>query len=415
LGLLLALGLLAAGRPLAAQAPPAFEVWAIDQADAANGGNRLYIFRGDQLLGGEEAGPEVVDLEAAATGVGDGPGVRPHLLMFNRTHTHGVLANVTSGHVLFIRAADRQVVASIKVGVQAHGAMPSADDRVVIVANQDGKRLARIRSDFVAERFVYEPEADLDLAALEDAEHPDNAPICPLLYGPNTNKVYVTVRGGGLYVVDTAATPMRVVREYGRSVVAPAGCGGVAVGDKVYINSGTATSSDLYVVDSRTDAILKHLPMSDIGRDAHGLVVVGNGRYLWMSFRASGNIAVIDTQTDEVVGSFLVGSGPGRRPNIPGAAPDIMDVAPGLAPPVACEPASAPMCLAPGGEYLFISMRGPTPLTGGMPARGDRTGIQVVRVLDDGRTGDNIGFIPLGGPGADIHGLAVRLLELPAR
>jgi len=44
-------------------------------------------------------------------------------------------------------------------------------------------------------------------------------------------------------VVDTAATPMQVVREYGKSQIAPAGCGGVAVGDKVYVNSGTGTTS----------------------------------------------------------------------------------------------------------------------------------------------------------------------------
>ena len=221
----------------------------------------LYILGGESLLQGtEEALPEVVDLQAAASGVGDGPGVRPHLLMFNRLHTYGVLAYVASGHVQFIRTADRQVVASIDVGEQAHGAMPSPDDRHVIAANQNGKRLARIRTDFAREQFVYEPGADLDLGALEDADHPDNAPICPLLFGPNTSKIYVTMRGGGLYVVDAAATPMRVLRQYGRAEVAPAGCGGVAMGNKVYINSGTPTTSDLYVMDTTTGAIVKHRP-----------------------------------------------------------------------------------------------------------------------------------------------------------
>src|SRR5215207_3148403 len=121
-------------------------------------------------------------------------------------------------------------------------------------------------------------------------------------------------------------------------------------------------------MDTTTDAIVKHLALSGVGGDAHGLVFTGNGRYLWMNFRTTGNVAIIDTETDEVVSTFNVGSGPGRRPNIPGAAPDIMDIAPGFGQPLACEPASTPMCLTPGGEYVFASMRGPVPLTGGMSA-----------------------------------------------
>src|SRR5712692_11697870 len=113
--LALALAALPTAAPLAAQSAPGYEVWVVDQADAANGGALLYIFRGDQLAGPTptSATPEVVDLTAAAQGVGDGPGVRPHLLLFNDAHSHGILANVASGHVQFIRAADRRVVGSV--------------------------------------------------------------------------------------------------------------------------------------------------------------------------------------------------------------------------------------------------------------------------------------------------------------
>jgi hypothetical protein len=417
--LALALCIVLAGpiTPLAAQGGPAdFELWAVDQADTDAGGNKLYVFRADQLLGSAPGGPpEIVDLHAGATGVGDGPAVRPHLLLFNSRHTHGILAAVASGHVLFIRAADRRVVGSVKVGEQAHGAVPAPDDQTVLVANQNGKRLARIRSNFAAEQFQHEVAADLDLAALEDAEHPDNAPICPLVFGNNTTKAYVSMRGGGLYVVDTAATPMQVVREFGKSQIAPAGCGGIAIGDKVYVNSGTGTTSDLYVLDSRTDTIVKHIPLTNVGLDAHGMVLTAGGRYLWMGFRASGNVLVVDTQSDEVVNNFSIGAGRGQRPTVPGAAPDLMDVVPGMAPTFPCQPSSTPMCLAPGGDRVFVSMRGPRPLSGGATAAGERTGIEVLAVADGGRAGTRVTFIPLGEDATDVHGIALRLLNVPSR
>jgi DNA-binding beta-propeller fold protein YncE len=409
--------------PSAAQGTPGYELWVVDQSDAANGGAKVYIYGANQLSGSMAGAPEVIDLQTAAADVGDGPAVRPHLLLFNNAHTHGILAGVASGHVLFIRGADRQVVGSVDVGDQAHGAVPSPNDRYALVANQNGKRLARIRTDYAAEQFVHEGGADLDLGALEDADHPDNAPICPLMFvGPGGDKAYVTVRGGGLYVVDTAATPMRVLRDYGRGEVAPAGCGGVAIGDKVYINSGTANSSDLYVMDADTDAIVKHLPLSDIGFDAHGMVLTGGGRYLWMGFRASGNVAVVDTETDEVVNIFSIGAGRGQRPQVPGAAPDLMDVSPGAQPRLVCEPSSTVMCIAPGGDRVFVTMRGPTPLTGGAAAAGDRAGIEVLALNEGGRAGTRVAFIPIGDPDVDIHagdvdlhGIAVRLLNVPLR
>ncbi|HET7770750.1 MAG TPA: hypothetical protein VFN74_18405, partial [Chloroflexota bacterium] len=133
LPLLVSLALLLSLLPgtATAQATGPYELWVVDQADAANGGSKVYIYGANQLSGNNLVGqPEVIDLEAGARGVGDGPAVRPHLLLFNANHSHGVLAAVGSGHVLFIRASDRRVVGSVDVGVQAHGAVPSADNSI---------------------------------------------------------------------------------------------------------------------------------------------------------------------------------------------------------------------------------------------------------------------------------------------
>ena len=222
--MIVGLALLLAFTPMVAGQGPgpgaSYEVWAIDQADLGRGGTRLYIYDGQRLEAGQSGQPQVIDLAAASAGVGDGLGIRPHMVAFDRTFSYAVVANVVSGHVYVIRAKDRTVIASIDVGEQAHHAEIAPDGGSILVANQNGKRLARIRADFAAERFTYSRTEDLNLAALEDAGHPDNAPICPVLNG---GKAYVTVRGGGLYIVDYRATPMRVIKDYPRTTVAPAG------------------------------------------------------------------------------------------------------------------------------------------------------------------------------------------------
>ena len=360
------------------------EVWMVDQADAARGGARLYIYDGERLEEGLPATPEIINLDAAASGVGDGPGVRPHMVAFNRSFTHAVIANVASGHVYILRARDRRIIASIDVGEQAHAAYPSPDDTMILVANQNGKRVARIRADFANDRFTYSRAEDLNLGALEDPAHPDNAPICPILFVGA--KAYVTVRGGGLYIVDYRPTPMRVLRTYTKDQVAPAGCGGAVIGDKVYINSGTATSSDLYVFDAASDALLKHLRLTWTGSDGHGMVATAGGRFLWMGNRGEHNIVVINTNRDAVVG--LIGG--------LGAAPDLMDI-------------------SPSGRRVYVTLRGPNNLTGGPSAKGETPGLAILEVTDEGRLGRRIAFLPIGDQTAaspnDPHALIVRHLR----
>ncbi|MGQ0569818.1 MAG: YncE family protein [Armatimonadota bacterium] len=357
-----------------------YEVWTIDQADAARGGAWLYVYDGRGLEAGQPDRPERVNLFTAAAGVGDGPGVRPHMVAFNSTFSHAVIANVASGHVYVIRGADRRIVASIDIGEQAHHAEVSPDGTLIVAANQNGKRLARIRADFASERFTYARADDLNLGAMEDPAHPDNAPICPVLY---REKAYVTVRGGGLYLVDYRATPMRVLRTYGREQIGPAGCGGVGLGDKVYINSGSAISSDLYVLDAASDQIIKHLRLSWTGSDGHGLVPTGRGRFLWVGNRADHNIAVINTNRDAVVG-LITGLG---------VAPDIMGV-------------------SPAGRHVFVALRGPNNLTGGPTAKGETPGMAILEVTEDGQGGRRVGFAPIGdqtsASQSDPHTLAVR-------
>jgi len=70
---------------------------------------------------------------------------------------------------------------------------------------------------------------------------PNNLPICPL---PSTNdRIYTTLAGGGLLVIDAKSTPMSIKGEYGNKIIYGAGCGGTQVGNKMFISSRVSASA----------------------------------------------------------------------------------------------------------------------------------------------------------------------------
>jgi DNA-binding beta-propeller fold protein YncE len=421
--LLVAGGLSAQGSAAADEG--AFEVWAIDQSDTtADGGGTLYIYPGDSLSGQDAATatPEVIDLGGAARDLclartGTAPR-RPHMQMFNATQSHVVLAFVATGHVLFMEAATRTPVECIDVGAQAHAAFPSMDDSYVVVANQNGKLLQRISTDYATETFTLDAAATLNLATCvtphgdlceDPVLRPDNAPICPVI-DATSQFTFVTLRGGGLFVVDSTATPMAIVGEYDRAAVHPNGCGGVEINAKMYVNSGGGTAanpleSDLYAFPlsefsttpnppntPQPDLVFSHDDRGFV--DSHGATLTKHGRFLWVADRAANLIVVVDTATDNVVNEIsLVGV-------------------------VSDDPAPDLLGIAPSGNRVFAALRGPNPLTGNAPgvnnAVGSTPGVGVIRVERNGMAGALQAVAPIshvvgGVERADPHGLAVRL------
>jgi DNA-binding beta-propeller fold protein YncE len=412
-----------ASRPAVAQ-DAAHEVWAIDQSDTtADGGGTLYIYQGDVLAGQDAATavPEVIDLGGAARSLcvaqtGTAPR-RPHMFFFNTTHTHAVLAFVATGHVLFMDAASRVPVACIDVGVQAHAAVPSPDQAYVVVANQNGKLLQRIRTNYLTNTFTLESAATLDLAACVTpsgalCQHPvlrpDNAPICAAIDAAS-RFAFVTLRGGGLFVVDSAATPMAIVAEYDQATVHPNGCGGAEAAGKMYINSGGGTAAnpleaDLYAfplagfspAPNPPNSPAPTLVFSHDARgfvDSHGTVLTAGNRFLWVGDRAANRIVVVETATDTVVNEIV------------------------LAGPVSADPAPDLMAIAPGGSRVYLALRGPNPLTANVPgvdnAVGSTPGVGVVRVERIGAHGAlqavaRITHVVDGAERADPHGIGVR-------
>ena len=404
-----------------------YEVWVVDQSDTtAGGGGTLRIYDG-KTLGGRSPGEaaeaaETIDLGGAAEALclartGSVPR-RPHMLQFNRGRTYAVLAYVASGHVLFLDAKTRAPVECIDVGVGAHAAYPAPNERYVVVANLAGKLLHRIAADFDTGTFALEPAATIDLASgttpsgalrQDPALRPDNAPVCPIVES-RSRFTFVTLRGGGMFVVDSRATPMAIVAEYDRDTIDPSGCGGLETDGTMYVDSGgggpaNPLESDLYAIplaglSSRPAAPNTPAPSLVFSQDAdgafadsHGAVLTRHGRYLWVADRAANKLVIVDTRTDRVVNEVALSGSFSGDP-----APDLLGI-------------------SPSGTRVYVSLRGPLPLTGNVPlienAVGATPGVAVIRVTEGGAAGVlqavvRIGHVVGGVERADPHGIAIR-------
>ena len=222
--------------------------------------------------------------------------------------------------------------AGVGGAIQAHAGFWTPDGTALIVANQNGKLLERINYDFGTDTFAHDPAAtlnlvtcvtpsgrpcqsntpvsDLDPLYLGPDNRPDNAPICPVM--SSNNSAFVTLRGGGLFVVDAKATPMAIIAAYGNQFVGRDGCGGAQDKKNVYLNGGTGTiltnptEFSLYrfrdqfpaAPNSLADNDASHSPDvfyrdSSPNRDAHGMVKTeGNVKYLWQFDRLA-NVAEV--------------------------------------------------------------------------------------------------------------------------
>jgi hypothetical protein len=309
------------GTQAVAAASDPYEVWYIDQNDTRSGPNRgglLHIYGGPDLeRDAATAVPETIDLGGAVSDfceaeTGAAP-VRPHMLAFNGGDILGVqegrfaiIAWVVSGHVTIHDARTRETLACLRTSPgaggarQAHAAWPTPDGRHLVVANQNGKLVERIRTDWAAREFTLEAAATLSLfdgqtpsgADRQDATlRPDNAPICvrPTYDGRFS---FVSLRGGGAFVVDHNATPMTIVAEYDRTTIADNGCGQIEAQGKMFVNSGAGAPGNpdghaVYAIDVASLSTTPGPPNTPAPKvvydrsgvaDGHGFALVRQGR-----------------------------------------------------------------------------------------------------------------------------------------
>jgi hypothetical protein len=152
---------------------------------------------------------------------------------YSTDHSKYLITFVVSGHIAILSSATRAPVGCVRTSLgstgqrQAHQLRVSNNNQYIIVSNQNGKLLERVNVNFAANSYVLDPLATLNLAtcttptgaACQDPVlRPDNAPICAVAYESDPNVMFVTLRGGGLFVVDISRTPMRILAEYDRTV-----------------------------------------------------------------------------------------------------------------------------------------------------------------------------------------------------
>jgi hypothetical protein len=397
---------LLASSAVAAPAAQAYEVWITDQSDTGKeSGGFLHIFDGAKLAANPASAKplQTIDLSGEINKFCEDATKkavrRPHMLFFNAAQDH-VILSFLSGHVLFMDAATKKPEACLSMGKNAHAAWPTPDQKMAITANIAEKKFIRIWTDYATHKYSFDSEKDvLNLAALENGERPDTSPICPITES-SSQYAFVTLRGGGLLVLDVTATPLKVVATLDNNQIHPAGCGGVQAGGTMYVNSGggwpiAPLSYDIYALDisNLPKAITVKLvsQRDDQFADSHGMASVG--RYVWGADRAGNNVEIIDTVSNLSVGTIDLETSVNADP-----APDLMDT-------------------APDGQYVFVSLRGPSPLTGNDKdahnAMGTIPGVGVIHVEEGGRVGHYKGQATVtnqkdGKETADVHGIAVR-------
>ncbi len=395
----------AATLSLGLSAAQAYEVWLTDQSDTGKeSGGFLHIYDGAQLAANPSAAKPAQTIDFSGElgkfceEATKKPVRRPHMLFFNSKQDHAIISFL-SGHVLFIDAATKKPDACLSMGKNVHAAWPTPNDKMAVAANIAEKKFIRIWTDYAAHKFTFDPEKDvLNLGPMENGERPDMAPICPIT-DSSSRFAFVTLRGGGLLVVDATEMPLLVVAALNNNQIHPSGCGGVQVGSTMYINSGggwpvAPLSYDVYALDMPTPSQLSARLVSQRDEkfaDSHGMAAVG--RYVWSADRAGNNVEIIDTLSNLSVGSVDLVTEANGDP-----APDLMDV-------------------APDGQYVFVGLRGPNPLTGNDKnvnnAKGTIPGVGVIHVDAGGKVGHYKGQASIsnmkdGKETADTHGIAVR-------
>ncbi len=415
-----------------------FEVWLVDQSNSnltAGYGGRIYIYDGKDVNGDGAARitpTDVIDLAGATDALcmtlsNPAHPVRPHMLLFNSTHTHAILSFVASGHVVIFDAVTRAPLSCIRTSLgtnglrQAHAAFPAPDDSYILVANQNGKLLERIDTNYDANTFTLNPAATINLATCTTPNgvacelvgvRPNNVPICPII-DSSSNFGFVTLGGGGLFVVNPTTTPMVILAEYTQATVHGNGCGGLEANGRMYLNSGAGASAtnpsefDVYAfplsgyaATNPPNTPAPRIVFSDDTtppaheRDSHGSVATKHDRYLWVFDRATNVAEVFHTSTHAHVNTVALAGTSSTDPT-----PDLSDI-------------------SPSGHRIFVSLRGPNPLSGSPHvATGGTPGLGIIRVNQGGKNGSLKRIVSItnkdatGKELADAHGIRVRLKE----
>ncbi len=399
--------------------------------------------------------------------------------------------------------AGNTIAGSTASGRQNHLTLWSPDGKHLIVANQNGKLLERIDVTWDSAgnitSAVLDKAATLDVAgdltsrlaagqnAVADASlplgtvsgsydtsqtaltpagqhkqnattRPNNAVICGGM-AADGRTTFVTLAGGGLFAVDFTATPMRIVAEWDKSNISPAGCGAAEVAGSTWINAGVyaanVASFAMYKLPTNWPAAPAYYPpnvpkpkvifqdpahgttvaptnaIQGNNRDAHGFIWNSTRSYIHQFDRVKNNVEVFQlatgarntydlTTVDGSVGgapASVCGTTAGANYDSANPTTQVPDGHPNAV-SVSNDPSPDLLDLSPDGSRIFVSTRGPKPLSVSHAAAGSCPGLGIVTLSADGKKGVLTSVIPttwLNFPGttniSDPHAVIVRMKD----
>jgi hypothetical protein len=459
-----------------------YEVWLSDQVntqgisgdnhDGTHGG-KVHIYDGSDLEQNPPVNrPRVLDvtdhLFPDADQTTGAHVARIHGILPSPDHRYLTLNFVASGHLGIVDGETKTPVCLFRTtetatGRQNHMSFWTPDGKAIIVANQNGRMLERVDVKRGAggeiSGFEFNASASLDLVggenriktqpiaidsnsndnisctikgtvadnqptttptgALKQAENvrPVNSVICPIP-ASNSQHVFTTLGGGGLFVVDIHSEPMSIVAEYDANVVHAAGCGGVEAAGFMHLNTGTPgpniSEFTLYRFPldypSTPDFNSPNTPepiavwedpdngktlVDNMNRDAHGLVLIhntvsGTPRFLHQFDRIRNNVEVFKVAppwndlafrhegsysltTTGACGSTL-GADAANDPT-----PDLGELS---------------LAGVPDGRRIYVALRGPFPLSVSHAADGSCPGLGIITLSPDRRSGTLTHVLP---------------------
>jgi hypothetical protein len=267
---------------------------------------------------------------------------------------------------------------------------------------------------------------------------PGGVIICPIV--SDTGMGYLTFGAGGMLVVDTRKTPMNIVAEYGNHEVNGAGCGGIHIGDSVWLDGGVSATGagkdrstfTVYTVNNTTitnaanagtvlaentpaiNTVFKdpsntsasgnidaapgtvnntgQLPSITTRRDAHGMIQTIDDKYIHVVDRIQNTMDVFDAATQTRIGSYDLtsadGQGGGGLGPCEAASITDGDQVSGTSPALPTnDPAPDLMGITPDGKYIVVALRGPAPVTVNHGGQGSCPGVGMIEITDGGKSG----------------------------
>lgn len=381
-----------------------YEVWALDQ-----GMDNIHIYEPGE---GEDEFDNTNSIDLNELEDVPDEGVVPHMIDYSSDYEYAVVGCTAGARILVFRTEDHELVGNIETGAGSHFAGFAPDDEYIHVDAIGEEAIVRVDADLENEEFDIVDQIDLreDETVLE-AGIEEGAPICHQYdhEGRSLHTLGPSYHDGALVIVDHEEFEIDTAFSHEEL---PTNCGTIPhpTEDKFYLTAGLPSNPDegeegvgeYYVVDTDSDEILVDGESTE-GVDAHGFWFTPDGEELWALNRESNDGVVIDPETDEVLEEIeQFGPAQSEEPE-ERDAPDIM-------------------WTSPDGEYMFVTLRGPSPLSGDPHAStGVTPGISVMDI-ESREIVDVIEPDPIeeyseealedeDTPTPDFHGIGVRPID----